>query len=69
MSLTHRTNARVNAHFQAATVPDGFPSKSCTASMELVHVSPSEFIRLERLGKRKRKPITLSHVSLERRNA
>lgn len=51
-------------HFEAAITPRDFPTQSCLTSLELAHVSPDEFLRLERLGKRRRKPITLPKVTI-----
>jgi LmbE family N-acetylglucosaminyl deacetylase len=46
--------------------PHGLPDhSSCAgATMELVQVSPDEFLRLERLGKRRKRKITLPHISI-----
>lgn len=46
--------------------PREFPDHSSCASatVELVYVSPDEFLRLERLGKRRKRKVTLPHVSI-----
>lgn len=51
---------------RAADKPYGYRDHSpiVDATLELVWVSPDEFLRLERLGKRRKRKITLPHVSI-----
>lgn len=52
--------------YHAANRPNQYPNHSALASptVELVHVSPDKFCWLERPGKRRKKRITLPHVSI-----
>lgn len=54
---------RVRYHTPEAPYGYATASSICKATMELVQVAPDEFLRLERLGKRRKKPITMPRFS------
>jgi hypothetical protein len=62
----HATRPRIRARFSTPASPAGYPTHSSmtSATMELVDVPPDEFLRLERLGKRRKRKVTLPTIGI-----
>lgn len=62
----YATRPRFKAMTATPKNPVGYPSHSSItrASVELVNVNPDQFLQLERMGKRRKRPITLAPIGI-----